>query len=72
MDTTFSSEDILELLSDKLSTKEIFVYTLMIAGMSEENIIKNLDISLEEYNAMIEKFNLLSESLDNSLWYNIG
>jgi hypothetical protein len=67
MDTTFSSEDILELLSDKLSTKEIFVYTLMIAGMSEENIIKNLDISLEEYNAMIEKFNLLSESLDNSL-----
>ena len=71
MDTTFSSEDILELLSDKLSTKEIFVYTLMIAGMSEENIIKNLDISLEEYNAMIEKFNLLSESLDNSLWYNL-
>jgi ATP/maltotriose-dependent transcriptional regulator MalT len=67
MDTTLSSEDILELLSDKLSTKEIFVYTLMIAGMSEENIIKNLDISLEEYNAMIEKFNLLSESLDNSL-----
>jgi hypothetical protein len=67
MDTTFSSEDILELLSDKLSTKEIFVYTLMIAGMSEENIIKNLDISLEEYNAMIDKFNLLSESLDNSL-----
>jgi hypothetical protein len=67
MDTTFSSEDILELLSDKLSTKEIFVYTLMIAGISEENIIKNLDISLEEYNAMIEKFNLLSESLDNSL-----
>lgn len=67
MDTTFSSEDILELLKDKLSTKEIFVYTLMIAGMSEENIIKNLDISLEEYNTMIDKFNLLSESLDNSL-----
>jgi len=67
MDTRLGSEDILELLSNKLSTKEIFIYTLMIEGMSEEDIIKNLEISLEEYNAMIDKFNLLSESLDNSL-----
>ena len=63
MDTSISSEDILEMISHKLSTKEIFVYTLMLEGMSEEDILKDLGLTLEEYLAMIDKFNFLLESL---------
>ena len=39
MDTDISSEDILELISHKLSPHEIFLYTLMLEGMSEEEKI---------------------------------
>jgi hypothetical protein len=67
MDTRFSSEDILELISDKLSAKEIFLYTLMLEGMSEDKILETLNITSEEYDAMVDKFNLLSESLPHSL-----
>ena len=63
MDTSISSEDILEMISHKLSTKEIFVYTLMLEGMSEEDILKDLGLTLEEYLAMIDKFNFFLESL---------
>ena len=63
MDTSISSEDILEMISHKLSTKEIFVYTLMLEGMSEEEILRDLGLTLEEYLAMIDKFNFFLESL---------
>ena len=63
MDTDISSEDILELISHKLSPHEIFLYTLMLEGMSEDKILETLKISSEEYDAMVDKFNILLESI---------
>ena len=63
MDTDISSEDILELICHKLSPHEIFLYTLMLEGMSEDKILETLKISSEEYDAMVDKFNILLESI---------
>jgi hypothetical protein len=63
MDTEISAEDILELISPKLSPHEIFLYTLMLEGMSEDKILETLKISSEEYDAMVDKFNFLLESI---------
>ena len=63
MDTRISSEDILELISHKLSPHEIFLYTLMLEGMSEDKILETLEISSEEYDAMVDKFNFLLENI---------
>lgn len=63
METRISSEDILELICHKLSPHEIFLYTLMLEGMSEEKILETLEISFEEYSAMVDKFNFLLENI---------
>jgi hypothetical protein len=63
MGTEISAEDILELIIHKLSPHEIFLYTLMLEGMSEDKILETLKISSEEYDAMVDKFNLLLESI---------
>jgi len=63
MDTRISSEDILELISHKLSPHEIFLYTLMLEGMSEEKILETLEISFEQYSDMVDKFNFLLENI---------
>ena len=63
MGTDISSEDLLELISHKLSPHEIFLYTLMLEGMSEDKILETLKISSEEYDAMVDKFNILLESI---------
>jgi hypothetical protein len=63
MGTEISAEDILELIIHKLSPHEIFLYTLMLEGMSEDKILETLKISSEEYDAMVDKFNFLLESI---------
>jgi hypothetical protein len=35
----------------------------MLEGMSEDKILETLKISSEEYDAMVDKFNLLLESI---------